>query len=99
MVKITLRTNQSKMKRIKMIWLKTRVTMLMKTKKMLALLKWRRNKLLKKKHKKVNKISQIVRKLRTKMETMKILRKCLLTKMRLRMLTMNNKEMRKMKKK
>ena len=71
----------------------------MKIKKMLALLKWRRNKLLKMKHKKVRKIRLIVRMLMTKMETMKILRKCLLTKMRLRMLTMNNKEMMKMKKK
>jgi len=66
---------------------------------MLVLLKWRTNNLLKKRYKKLKRIRQIVRMLMTKMEIMKILRKYPLMKMRLRMLTMNNKEMRKTRKK
>jgi hypothetical protein len=73
--------------------------MLTKIKKMLVLLKWRTNNLLKKRYKKLKRIRQIVRMLMTKMEIMKILRKYPLMKMRLRMLTMNNKEMRKTRKK
>jgi hypothetical protein len=54
--------------------LKKRVTMLMLNKKMLALLKWKRNNLLKMMPKKFKRTKQKVRMLVIKMETMRNLR-------------------------